>query len=379
MELRPLSASSIKTYTQCLLKYKYRYIDRKPREESRDALALGTAIHAALERLYEIIQATEQLPTTEQLEEIYKIYVDTAVREGLGNLKLLADGKSQVAEKLKYVSLDEKVIGVEVGFELCTDQGTRYLGAMDKVVEVDEETLAVIDYKSSKTALTQDEADSDIQASMYELAASILYPKYKKILVAFEYTREGSHVITHRTKEERKLFVMFIDSIAQSLSEMTPENMVPRLNQFCGWCEFKNFCPEYARAITDTDLRVPRPEQLSDAEIVEEYSRLKNIERAAKSRVDILQDELRNRISGKETIEGEVLEVYKSQRQIKDYDVKSLFKIIPTHDIVNMVSIRSGDLQAYATKNPDLREDIERSLSKSYSSVYFSVRKRRKN
>lgn len=377
MEIKPLSASSVKLYLQCLLKYRFRYIDKKPREQDKTALSFGIAVHAALEYLYSIVKNFNILPNNEHYEEAYRTFTATAIKEGLSDLKLYEYGREMITVKANGINLAEKVIAVEDRFELRTPKGTPFIGAMDKAIELDPDTLAIIDYKTSKTALTEEEADEDIQASMYDLAASIIYPKYKKIIIVFEYTREGNSVMTHRTREQRKVFVDFLDELYVAMGKITAEEMVPTLNQFCGWCEFKSFCKEYAKATTDPDLKIPRPETLSDNEIVEAFERLQNIARAADTRLDQLKEELFARSGNAQSVKGAKMELYKTQRARVDYDVNKLFKIIPQKDLPNLVSVKTTELSRYVDRNPALREDIERIANKGYGSAYFMVRKKK--
>lgn len=206
MKKRTLSASSIKTYLQCLLKYYYHYCEKKPRPGATDPLALGTAVHAGLEKMYQIYVETGAAPSPEAYEEVIKVFMDAAAADGLKEMDLYQEGKDMLINRLDNLSLDEKVVGLEKRFSLKTPSGTPITGSIDKLLELDEDTIAVIDYKTSKYAFTQDEADGDIQLSMYDLAVSMMYPQYKNIILALDYVRLKEEAITHRTPEQRALF-----------------------------------------------------------------------------------------------------------------------------------------------------------------------------
>ena len=65
-----LSASQINTYLGCSLKYKYSYIDEIPKPFKPAALALGSALHSALEWLHKKWQNGEE----PNMEEVWNIF-----------------------------------------------------------------------------------------------------------------------------------------------------------------------------------------------------------------------------------------------------------------------------------------------------------------
>ena len=238
MENRPLSASSVKTFLQCLLKYYYRYEEKKPRLAKSNALAFGTAIHEALEELYAWVKAEGAEPTPEVYDHVLRVFMDAATKNGLDDMSLYEEGRTMLISRLDDVDPSDKIVGVELEFNLKTANGTPFTGSIDKLFELDEETVVIVDYKTSRTALTQEEADRDIQLSMYDLAVSMLFPKYKNIICAFDYLR-FPEVITHRTSGQRQIFSEFLDSIYKQIGALTKEAIKPELNEFCAWCDFK--------------------------------------------------------------------------------------------------------------------------------------------
>ena len=376
MKTRPLSASSIKTYLQCLLKYKFNYVDKKPREMERDHLVFGTAVHEALEEMHKKMMETGQEPDQELYNYVYKVFMDSATANGLQNFALYQDGKDILTRRLDSVSAGEKVLGTELGFELETENGTPFLGNIDKVVEVDENTVAIVDYKTSNTMLTQEEADFDIQLSMYDLAISRLYPQYKTILLVLDYVKLNEEVITHRTVQQRALFVDFIDSIFDGIKKVEVEQLVPRLNQFCGWCDFKQFCPEYVRLVSDPDFILKRPDAMDDEEFIREWDHVQNVARIIEDRSRSLKSEAHHRVSTQhKSVKAGGKELYKVQSSRVDYDVGVLFKVIPPEDLVQLVSANKKAVDRYVQNNPQMSDDVNKATKYSSNSAYFKVKK----
>src|SRR2546428_2968426 len=65
----PASHSRLSTFETCPLQYRFRYVDRIPREEVSVESFLGTSIHAALERLYGCAREGRVPPLEEVLAE----------------------------------------------------------------------------------------------------------------------------------------------------------------------------------------------------------------------------------------------------------------------------------------------------------------------
>jgi hypothetical protein len=80
--------------------------------------------------------------------------------------------------------------GIEHKFEFDVP-GTpaRVKGFIDLLVELDEDTLEVLDWKTGSWTLSYKDARQDPQVLIYYLAARHLFPQYKFVLVTLDYLR----------------------------------------------------------------------------------------------------------------------------------------------------------------------------------------------
>jgi len=62
-------------------------------------------------------------------------------------------------------------------------------GFIDLVVEYDEETLLIVDYKTGYSVPQHEKFIQDLQPRMYSFAAKVMYPQYKYHWVQFDYFR----------------------------------------------------------------------------------------------------------------------------------------------------------------------------------------------
>jgi len=374
MEERPLSASSIKTFLQCLLKYYLRYVEKKPRTGKTDPLAFGTAMHKALEVLHGEVAKTKLPPSPELYNEIIGVFMAEATRQGLTDMNTYQEGRDLLLARLDGIDPEETVLGLELTFNLTTPNGTPYTGMVDKLLALDDDTLVIIDYKTSRTALTQEEADTDIQFSMYDLAASQLFPGYKTIVCVFDYLRLPE-VVTHRTIEQRRLFIDFLDAIYASLKALPSEEVKPNINCFCPWCEFKAYCPEYVRLITDPDIKMLPVGELSDADFVEHWEKLSSAKRV----VDYFQRELKaeayERMRDNTAIRGGGQEIYRVQQTRVNYDPKRVYDIVGPHNFVQMTSVGKAAVDRFIRDNPERSTEFSSASSVSFLSPSFRTRK----
>ena len=143
MRQRPLSASSIKTFLLCALQYYYKYEDKKPRGGRTDPLSFGTAVHEALECLHTRVSESGAPPTTEDYEAVLSTFMHSATSGGLSDLALYQEGKEMLLARLDNIDHTEKIVGLELKFELETPNGTPFLGSIDKLIELDHETAVI--------------------------------------------------------------------------------------------------------------------------------------------------------------------------------------------------------------------------------------------
>jgi len=388
MKCKPLSSTYIKTFNQCLQKYFFKYHTDKEPMMSGQARAFGTAVHEALEHMYGILNGTGRKPTESDYNSVMQKFMESGINNQLSDQELYAEGRTILKARLDSYDPSEKVIGLELRFgwpyhepeiPVYTGGGTPLTGAIDKLVELDQDTLVVIDYKTSRTALTDKEAEVDEQLSLYDLAASILFPKYKNIIVVLDYLRLEP-VITHRTPEQRAAFSEFCDEVYRQVELLQPEQVKPRLNEFCGWCDFRMYCTAYSKVLSDPDLLVKPLELYSPTEFVEEWSRFSNVRRAIEGYKRELDMHASNLLSRNEETEivGDEVTLYKVQTSRVYYDTATVLKTVPKEDCAGLMSVNKTSLDKYLVDHPEYSEDIGSTAKISFASSFLKTKKSKK-
>jgi hypothetical protein len=385
MKQGPISATYIKMFTQCLQKYYFRYHTDKQAIISGEHRPFGIAVHASLEAMYNRLNGTGRKPSSDDYEYVYGVFIDKGIKNKLSDQSLYEEGKQIMKKRLDSYDPSEKVIGSEIRFGFpynnpvipaSTLGGTPLNGAIDKVVELDKDTLIVVDYKTSRTALTDEEAAKDEQLSLYDLVISRMYPQYSNIIIVLDYLRL-SPVITHRTEEQRKLFERFVDSLYKQVGELTENDIKPMLNEFCGWCDYRHYCPLYQKVVTDPDLLIKPFEEMSEGEFVDEWVRFGNMRKMVDTYKRDLDMYASNAIRERRVseIKGEEYTLYRVQQSRVSYDTPTIINLLPKSDLVGMTNINKNALDKWLLDHPEHASAISDTASVSFASSFFRSRK----
>ena len=138
------------------------------------------------------------------------------------------------------------MLAVEKEFRLPVGPFT-VLGFIDRVDWVDDETIEIIDYKTNHQLFTREDTDTSLQLSLYQLAATRLWPWVKRVQLTYWMLRHGVKQRTVRTPEQLQAALQYV----QTLGEQTEHcaDYPARLNTNCCYCDHRHHCPEYEAAL----------------------------------------------------------------------------------------------------------------------------------
>ena len=368
--IRKLSASAIQTFHECRLKYYFRYFtDEVPIADPRP-LQFGLAVHSALEFMMKKVKDGEPFDENIIKESVKEFHSQASFRQVISQ-ELLAEGEKFLWDRLRRHNPNYKVIEVELDvakFNLSTPNGTPLNGLMDLVLQIDENQLMVLDYKTSRKAKTQLEAKNDIQLSMYDYMASKLFPNFNKIWMALDYLR-GDVLITDRSPKERQLFESHLDAVWEVMGKLTKDDvMQPTLNMYCPWCGYRHLCETYEGVLNSKAKFVPVIALSSEEQFVEEWEKVKLFEKIVAERKYALKEWANRYIdnTNKSVLVGEKSSVVWSQSTKKTYDPRVIAPHIPINDLVNLITFNKRALEMYVDlEHPELSPVLEQAMSSS--------------
>ena len=380
-----LSATRINTFLQCKLRYKYNYID-KLEKLSNPAFKLGLACHTALEYAGKLWKDNNLTYFTEdQIKEVLDVYSDKAIEEGLEEYSSFVEGKEMLKHKLLNFAVGERILDLEISFgfedgsDIYTSTGVPLIGAIDKVVEINESTLMIVDYKTSMTIPDSDKLKTDIQLSMYNLVANQIYPNYDRVILCLDMLRKNEMVYTYRTKQELDEFENYLKVIYDKMVEFDPTTAEPNLNMLCGWCDYRNICPKYNEVCSNKKYEFMQINDMSNEDLVAEWEHIKTIKKLLETRESELSAAIIDKIKVMETsVDNGEVELYLRQNARTNYKPHVLAKYIPYEDFVDFASISPTKFKKYINKNPKLKSIVEEASETNFTNAFLAKRKIKK-
>lgn len=246
-----LSPSSISTFQQCPLKFKFSKIDGL-RDAPTEATMLGNFVHEILEVMYALpaeqrTQDTaralardlwsskweEQVTTLIHTEKELKLFRWTAwwCVENLWNL--------EEPKEVEPYSIEEHVEGEISGIKLH--------GFIDRL-HFSNGVAKVSDYKTGKTPKKNYIDDKFFQLIIYTQLLESAGINADKIEVELLYLKDGVRFAKEITKEDVAKVASVIAEVREGIEKRCEEGYFePNKSILCNWCGFKSICPAWQK------------------------------------------------------------------------------------------------------------------------------------
>jgi putative RecB family exonuclease len=245
------SPSRISTYESCPRQYKYRYIDRIPREEESIEAFLGSRVHEALNKLYRDLQ----LGNLPRLQDLLAYYEWDWGRRWHGHVKIVKQGLSIEHYKglgrrclVNYYQAQEpfeggQTLGLEHRVTSALDPDGRYRiqGYVDRLVRVRTGQYEIHDYKTSGRLPSQSEIDADRQLALYQLGVARVWPDADEIELVWHYLAFGRELRSRRTPEALQRMKTATITLIDRIEADTEFRPIKSL--LCQWCPYLSMCP----------------------------------------------------------------------------------------------------------------------------------------
>ncbi len=249
-----ISFSAIGTYQQCPLKYYFKYVAGLPEKFTTVSLAIGGAIHHAVEYHFNQLMAGYQPPSRDELliafwEGWQSRCSNTAIRFGKNhNLDVIGETADRVIEAFRasdFARPDGRLLGVEEELREPLIPGLPdILGRIDLIVET-ADALKIIDLKTARSRWSTGQAErAGEQLLLYAALAKDLVPgkpiqlEFAVITKAKTSTVECFDVALNQQRIERTKRVMrsVWSAIQSGHFHPAPSPLV------CLGCSFRNEC-----------------------------------------------------------------------------------------------------------------------------------------
>lgn len=231
-----ISASSVKTYLQCPQKYKFNYLDHKPKLEWSH-LILGNLCHKTLELFHRRI--IESVQDNLNLSNLMRVAFKDACAEFNADKEIVSEAFSLLKDYFDVLKKSRlpNVIGVEESFEFDLEDGITIRGFIDRIDQEEDGGYKIVDYKTTKNPKYLD----DFQLSMYGIYLKKKFGEIEKF--------NGSYILL-RHQSKTKDFAFYLNDIhktekklikyAGMIKEEKAWNTSP--SPLCKFCDFYNIC-----------------------------------------------------------------------------------------------------------------------------------------
>jgi putative RecB family exonuclease len=292
------SHSSLSSFRNCQLKYRFKYIDKiKTPEFATVEAFLGQRVHKVLQKLYDDLGYGK----LNSIEDLLIAYREMWVKEWSPGIKIV-NGRYTRADYYRFGAecirsfynknrpfQQSQTLGTEQNLEFSIDEQGRYQlrGVIDRIARRDDGTYEIHDYKTSKRLPGQREADADQQLALYQIGVAARWNDVERVELHWHYVRFGVTLRSSRSAEQltqlRASTVTLIEQIEST------KDFAPHKSALCNWCEYQCVCPLWKHVVKVQAL--PTAEIMADdgVRLADEYVQAKREESAILARIEGLR------------------------------------------------------------------------------------------
>lgn len=248
-----LSPSSVSTWLQCPLRYKYSRID-KLHEEQTEAQALGNMTHEALEELFLSVdpgnrteQTARTIMVTQWHDKWQKHAEDVLGLSPYAQHMLRWNAWSCVQNYFKLEDPNEvEPDGVEEEV-FGKIEGVPILGFIDRRISgPDGSTIS--DYKTGKVSKPPYDRDKRLQLMIYTELVEITMDEPVAMAELIYLKGKGTRVSYEPTEEARTEMRETVSRVWEELkTACETDNFTTNRTKLCDWCSFKGICPAWKK------------------------------------------------------------------------------------------------------------------------------------
>lgn len=379
-----LSKSSIETYLQCGAKFDYRYIKKIESIENdreKESAIFGQLIH----------KVQEDYHKNGKRDNIIDLYHKNFKEFNILGQEFFELGNRMVTDYVLGGDNGNKTIGLEYEFKIFLDNGVPVKGVIDRIDEISDEEVEIIDYKTGfSRPLTPDQLSRDLQLGIYNLVINQLMPKYKRVKLTLDYLHYGK-ISCYRTKEQLEGLGDYLHVTYQKIltSIEKGSGLEPTVNSYCSFCQYRAMCPAFKEvALTNFDAKEETVQCAGliakESGIVVPIEKLDSFLDAIKAKIKILE-------KVQQEAEAFILEYIEkngesgsarigktnystASKKYQTYDVETVLELLKENkglDPNTLLSTQKTAIDAAFKSNKEAQEKLKKTVKISYSKSYL--------
>lgn len=242
-----LSPSKITTYLACPVKYRWTYVDDRGKWylRSKSYYSFGNTLHRVLERFHDSGDAG--VTTTDEVLAAYEeSWIDAGYSSAEEMAEAFGEGR-QILERHVQETVakprEAKTLFVERQFR--KDLGEfALLGRVDRVDEYPDGTLEIVDYKSGRQSVLEEDVATDIAMCCYQLLLRNKFPD-RPVRARIVALRTGESAAASMSDQDAADFERDIVRLGQEILSEDYNELIPVFKPLCPHCDFLPLCRKH--------------------------------------------------------------------------------------------------------------------------------------
>jgi putative RecB family exonuclease len=242
------SFSRVKTFNQCPLRYRYRYL-KGLREAFRSIESfMGGVVHDVLEWLYDERERRSSPSLDEALESLSDRW-SRGFSEEVAVIRISDDADSYLVTAREMLERFHRgafqrdrseTVALERRLHQRLSGDVVFTGFADRIGRTENGRLFVIDYKTSKSEGNPSEFSEGLQAPLYA-ACAMAGVDEAEALAGYHYLRHDSTRWQTITRQRAAELLDRFRQLAEEALEATEFEARPGV--LCAWCGYNAICP----------------------------------------------------------------------------------------------------------------------------------------
>ena len=256
--LYPCTPTRLASWLDCPRRYRMTYLDRPPAPKGPPWAhnSLGASVHNALAGWWRLVRAERTVAAAGDLLD--GGWIDQGYASDAQSAQFRQGARRMVERYTAGLDPAAEPLGVERTVGARTEQIV-LSGRIDRLDERrgpgGDRELAVVDYKTGRRPLTADDARTSMPLALYALAAARMFHAVCRRVelhhlptattVAWEHSDEGIARQLRRAESIASECAGADERFRAGLAALEVDGVFPpRPGPACGWCDFRQLCPE---------------------------------------------------------------------------------------------------------------------------------------
>ena len=231
----------------CPVKYKWTYVDERGKWylRSKSYYSFGSTLHSVLQRFHD--EGDKGVTTAhEAVAALEESWIEAGYSSQEEMMEAMAEGKAIIesyVENFKAQPVTAKTLYIEK--LLRADLGPFVLiGRLDRVDERNDGALEIVDYKSGRQTVNEEDIATDLAMNCYALLLRSKHPE-KDVCASIVALRTGARATVNFGAKGLAVFQKDLVVLGEEILRRDYQSMVPVPKELCPTCDFLQLCSKH--------------------------------------------------------------------------------------------------------------------------------------